>query len=74
MVASKTTATTTTQAEQLQGQQQIPPLRCGMTTKKTGNSKGKSRGNGNGNGKSKNAGFFVALRMTSVGGMTGVGG
>jgi hypothetical protein len=70
MVASKTTATTTTQAEQLQGQQQIPPLRCGMTTKKTGNSKGKSRGNG----KSKNAGFFVALRMTSVGGMTGVGG
>jgi hypothetical protein len=29
--------------EQLQPQPQIPPLRCGMTSKKTGNDKQKNR-------------------------------
>jgi hypothetical protein len=29
------------------GEQQIPPLRCGMTNKKTGNRKGKGKSNGN---------------------------
>jgi hypothetical protein len=44
-------------AEQLQ--QQVPPLRCGMTTKITGN--GKSNGNGNGNGNEVNFKCFEGL-------------
>ncbi len=39
--------------KQLQKLQQIPPLRCGMTNRRTGNSKSKRRG------------FFAALRMTA---------
>jgi hypothetical protein len=40
------------------GEQQIPSLRCGMTTKKTSNDNSKGNGNGNSNGNGK-GGVFV---------------
>ncbi len=36
---------------QRQQQQQIPSLRCGMTTRRAGNGKGNDKGNGESNGK-----------------------
>ncbi len=39
--------------------QQIPPLRCGMTAKRTGHGKGNSKGEGNGKGNGSDVADFL---------------